>query len=109
MLYDSSSGEEGIWKVQLKKIRARLKESRGLKNEHESGIKYLDQRVGYLALYLLLLVAFIILFTASSPYLTYGSMGFLILGTFLWGVLRIKHILTLRELRQTQTRGSDER
>jgi hypothetical protein len=109
MLYDSSSGEEGIWKVQLKKIRESLKKSIGLKNEHESGIKYLDQRIGYLALYLVLIVAFIILFTASSPYLTYGSMGFAILGTFLWGALRIKHILALKELRKVQARNSDER
>ncbi len=109
MLNDSSSGEEGIWKVRLKRVRAGLKESNGLKKVHETGIKYLDQSIGYMALSLVLIVASIILFTVSSPYLTFGSLGFVILGTFLWGAIRIKNTLALKELRKTQAQKSVER
>ena len=109
VLHDQSNEEEGIWKTQSKAARKGLKETDGLRKQHERGIKYINRRILHYFLSLICLVVLAIWATASSPYLTYGSLIVLILATIAWGGLRIRRISQLKELRQRQVRETRDK
>ena len=90
-----SNAEEGIARVQLA-------QKGGLKKLQKRGIDNLNSRVSTLLLAFAFLGLILVWATSSSPYIVYGSFAALILLVILGGVIQIKRIEKLRELRKLQ-------
>ena len=91
------NAEEGIARLQMA-------QKDGLKNYQKRSVLYLDDRI-LTAIFALAFLGLVVVWaTASSPYITYGSLVASILIVILWGVLRIKRIQKVREQRELQVR-----
>jgi Flp pilus assembly protein TadB len=93
----SDSAEEGIARVQA--AAAQAKGAGGLKDHHTSTIASLDERIVVFVLAIAVIGLGVLWATTTSPLVRYGSLGVLILLTFLWGFVRIKRIDTLKRQR----------
>ena len=91
------NAEEGIARIQMA-------QKDGLQNYQKRSVLYLDDRI-LTAIFALAFMGLIVVWaTATSPYITYGSLLASILIVILWGVLRIKRIQQVREQRELQVR-----
>ncbi len=91
------NAEEGIARLQMA-------QKDGLKNYQKRSVLYLDDRI-LTAIFALAFLGLVVVWaTATSPYITYGSLVASILIVILWGVLRIKRIQKVREQRELQVR-----
>ncbi len=93
----SDNAEEGIARTQA--AVAQAKGSDGLKDHHKWTIAYLDERIQVFILAIAVIGLGVVWATTTSPLLSYGSFGALILLTFLWGFARIKRIETTKRQR----------
>ena len=91
------NAEEGIARIQMA-------QKDGLQNYQKRSVLYLDERI-LTAIFALAFMGLIVVWaTATSPYITYGSLVASILIVILWGVMRIKHIQKIREQRELQVK-----
>lgn len=91
----SDNAEEGIARVQMA-------QKDGLRNYHKRSVLHLDDRI-LTAIFALAFLGLIVVWaTATSPYITYGSLAASILMVILWGVLRVKRIQQIKEQRELQ-------
>ena len=100
----SENAEGGIAAVQSKAAQ-----NEGLQKHHKSTISYLDERIfGYF--FMVVIVGLLLVWMSdSSPYITYGSTGAVILVTLLWGALHIKRNHQIREQRNLQVKEMQSR
>jgi hypothetical protein len=80
------NAEEGIARIQMA-------QKDGLQNYQKRSVLYLDDRI-----------LTVVWATATSPYITYGSLVASILIVILWGVMRVKSIQRVREQREQQVK-----
>jgi len=93
----SDNAEEGI-------MRAQLAGKDGVAKHQKTSASNLGDRVGT-ALFMIAFVGLIVVWaSATSPYVTYGSLAASILGVILYGVLRVRRIQRLKEERERQVR-----
>ena len=93
----SDNAEEGI-------MRAQLAGKDGVAQHQKTSASNLGDRIGT-ALFMNACVGLAVVWaTATSPYLTYGSLLAGILGIVLFGVLRVRRIQRVREERERQVR-----
>ena len=91
------NAEEGIARIQMA-------QKDGLQNYQKRSVLYLDDRI-LTAIFALAFMGLIVVWaTATSPYITYGSLLASILIVILWGVVRVKRIQKLREQRELQVK-----
>jgi len=85
-------------------IHARTAQNEGLQKHHKSTIGYLNERVVVYLFMLSFIGLLLVWMTASSPYITYGTTGAVVLFVILFGILRIKSIHQIREQRELQAK-----
>ena len=91
------NAEEGIARIQMA-------QKDGLQNYQKRSVLYLDDRI-LTAIFALAFMGLIVVWaTATSPYITNGSLLASILIVILWGVVRVKRIQKLREQRELQVK-----
>ena len=92
-----SNAEEGIARVQMAS-------KDGLKQVHKQGVENLESRTStYLSAIAFFGLA-IVWMTATSPYVIYGSFVAAMLVVVLFGVMRVRRILKIREFREIQAK-----
>ena len=85
-------------------VQAKLAQNKGLQNHHKATIGYLNERVVVYIFMLAFIGLLLVWMTASSPYITFGATGVVVLFAILFGVFRIKRIHQIREQRERQAK-----
>ena len=100
-----SNEEQGVFQAQAKAAAEQLGGRDGLREMQRRSILYLDERILVYLLAAAVIGLFVVWATASSGLVLYGSLGFVIALTMLWGVARIRGIERLRRERELQARS----
>jgi len=102
----NNNAEEGIARVQARAAHEQLAQHDGLRENQKQNIAYLGERIYVYLFAIALLVLLFVWMNTSSVYIFYGSLSLVILFTLLWGVVRIKRIIRIREQRELQVRDT---
>ena len=102
----NNNAEEGIARVQARAAHEQLTQHNGLHKNHQRNIAYLDERIFIYVFAIAFLVLLFVWMNASSVFILYGSLALVILITSLWGVVRIKRIVRIKEQREFQVRDT---
>ncbi len=101
-----ADSEQGIAQAQIE--AARRQGADGLAQHQQRNIAYLDERIVLFVCCLGMIGVFVVWATASSPWLLYGSLAFVILLVTLWGYARIQRIERLRAARAREAENWDK-
>jgi len=100
----SDNAEAGIAALQAKAAQAN-----GAQKHQKSSIAYLDERIFTYLFAIVFMGLLVVWATASSAIIKFGSVGAGILMLLIWGVMRVKHIQKIRELRNLQARETQSK